>query len=71
MWPWDRPPSAKTIFEPFVTGSDARTGTGSGLGLAITRRILEKHGGSIRLNGKPAPGRSTEFVLTLPLAREE
>ena len=65
------PERRKTIFEPFVTGSDARTGTGSGLGLAITRRILEKHGGSIRLNEKPAPGRSTEFVLTLPLAREE
>lgn len=60
----------KTIFEPFVTGSDARTGAGSGLGLAITRRILEKHGGSIRLNEKPAPGRATEFVLTLPLAEE-
>lgn len=64
------PERRKTIFEPFVTGSDARTGSGSGLGLAITRRILEKHGGSIRLNEKPAPGRATEFVLTLPLAEE-
>lgn len=64
------PARRKTIFEPFVTGSDARTGAGSGLGLAITRRILEKHGGTIRLNEKPAPGRATEFVLTLPLAKE-
>ena len=62
------PARRKTIFEPFVTGSDARTGAGSGLGLAITRRILEKHGGAIRLNDRPAPGRATEFVLTLPLA---
>ena len=54
------------IFEPFVTGSDSRTGGGSGLGLSITRRILEKHGGSIALNPRPAPGRTTEFVLTLP-----
>lgn len=63
------PPERRTaIFEPFVTGSDARTGAGSGLGLAITRRVLEQHGGSIRLNETPVPGRSTEFVLTLPLA---
>ena len=55
------------IFEPFVVGSDARSGTGSGLGLAITRRIMEKHGGSISLTPHPAPGRSTEFVLCLPL----
>ena len=55
------------IFEPFVVGSDARSGTGSGLGLAITRRIMEKHGGSIELSSRPAPGRSTEFILRLPL----
>ena len=55
------------IFEPFVVGSDARSGTGSGLGLAITRRIMEKHGGTISLTPHPAPGRSTEFVLRLPI----
>ena len=55
------------IFEPFVVGSDARSGTGSGLGLAITRRIMEKHGGSIVLAPRPAPGRSTEFILHLPI----
>lgn len=63
------PERRQTIFEPFVVGSDARSGGGSGLGLAITRRILEKHGGSIRLESHPAPGRSTEFVITLPLCR--
>ena len=55
------------IFEPFVVGSDARSSTGSGLGLAITRRIMEKHGGTITLTARPAPGRSTEFVLRLPM----
>ncbi len=55
------------IFEPFVVGSDARSGTGSGLGLAITRRIMEKHGGTISLTPHPAPGRNTEFVLRLPI----
>ena len=65
------PPERRSrIFEPFVTGSDSRTGSGSGLGLSITRRIVEKHGGTIALNPRPAPGRSTEFVLTLPLDKE-
>ena len=61
------PERAKYIFEPFVVGSDSRSGKGSGLGLAITRRIVEKHGGTIELNPRPTFGRSTEFILRLPL----
>ncbi len=34
------------IFEPFYRAEGSRAG-GSGLGLAITRKILEKHGGSV------------------------
>ena len=64
------PERARDIFEPFVVGSDARSGRGSGLGLSITRRIVEKHGGTIALSSSPAPGRSTEFVLRLPLDRQ-
>lgn len=36
------------IFEPFIK-SDAKKSAGSGLGLAITKKIIEKHGGSIIL----------------------
>ena len=61
------PQRMKYIFEPFVVGSDARSGRGSGLGLSITRRIMELHGGSIALSPRPAAGRGTEFILTLPL----
>ena len=64
------PERAKRIFDPFVVGNEARSGKGSGLGLSITRRIMEKHGGSISLNPRPTPGRSTEFLLELPLARQ-
>ena len=64
------PERARDIFEPFVVGSDARSGRGSGLGLSITRRIVEKHGGTIALSSSPAPGHSTEFVLQLPLDRQ-
>lgn len=64
------PERTRDIFEPFVVGSDARSGPGSGLGLSITRRIVEKHRGTIALSSSPAPGRSTEFVLQLPLDRQ-
>ena len=62
------PDRARHIFDPFVVGSDARSGGGSGLGLAITRRIVEQHGGTIALSPRPTPGWSTEFVVKLPLA---
>lgn len=40
----------ESIFEPFVVGNKSRTGVkGSGLGLAISKRIVEAHGGSIKL----------------------
>ena len=64
------PDRAGNIFEPFVVGSDARTGGGSGLGLAITKRIVEQHGGTVALAARPAPGRSTEFLLHLPTAKK-
>lgn len=41
---------------------------GTGLGLATTRRIVEEHGGSIRVLSEP--GRGTSFNFVLPLAVE-
>lgn len=38
---------------------------GSGIGLAITKKILDKHNGSITANSKEGVG--SEFVITLPL----
>jgi signal transduction histidine kinase len=50
------------IFEPFFTTK----ATGSGLGLAVVKRIVDAHGGEIRVD--PAPGGGTRFTLRFPAA---
>ena len=54
------------IFEPFVKGDPARSSEngGTGLGLAIVRKVMEAHGGSIKLEKDSNVG--SEFVLFLP-----
>jgi signal transduction histidine kinase len=37
---------------------------GEGIGLALVRRVIERHGGKIRVDSKEAVG--TNFILTLP-----
>jgi len=49
------------IFQPFVSTKSQ----GSGLGLSITRRIVERHGGSVRLTSRR--GQGTTFTIQLPL----
>jgi signal transduction histidine kinase len=58
------------IFEPFYRGSEGSSGrvTGSGLGLSLVRRIVEAHGGSVRVESEPGSG--TTFHVTLPAAPE-
>ena len=48
------------LFEPFFTTKSR----GTGLGLATARRIVESHGGSLRLECPPGGG--TTAVVTLP-----
>ncbi len=60
------PERRSRIFEPFVTGADSRNTEGSGLGLAITKKIVEAHGGTVKLLDKASPGFSTEFEIILP-----
>jgi signal transduction histidine kinase len=56
-----------SIFERFyrVDKSRARATGGSGLGLTIARRLVEAHGGSIRVESQPGEGSS--FSFTVPL----
>lgn len=64
------PEQADQLFQPFVTGDKARPSkAGSGLGLAIVQRIIDKHGGSIRLEQPPRAPYKTVFVISLPCQR--
>ncbi len=53
------------LFEPFATG---RAG-GTGLGLAVSRRIVERHGGTLALAS--VTGTGAAFEITLPRAVRE
>ena len=52
------------IFERFERGVSEKSFGGLGLGLWIARQILERHGGTIRVES-PAGG-GAEFVFELP-----
>lgn len=54
------PENLERVWEPFFT-TRAR---GTGLGLAICKRIVEAHGGNIRLDSEPGVG--TRVMINLP-----
>ncbi len=60
----------ETIFQEFeqADGSISRNFGGTGLGLAIAKRLVELHGGKIRLESKP--GKGSSFFFTLPVSEE-
>jgi signal transduction histidine kinase len=55
------------VFNPFFRGdrSRARQTGGTGLGLTLAKRIVEAHGGTIRLQSQPERG--TTVTISLPL----
>jgi signal transduction histidine kinase len=56
---------AERLFDPYATG---RAG-GTGLGLAVSRRIVERHGGTLSRIEAGGPGAA--FELLLPRLPEE
>jgi signal transduction histidine kinase len=61
----------RNIFEEFhqVDDSITRRKGGTGLGLSITKRIIEMHGGQLRVESKPGEG--STFSFTLPVRVEQ
>jgi len=56
------PQDVTRIFEPLFTTKKS----GTGIGLAISKRLVEAHGGAIRV--ETVPGLGTTFTISLPLS---
>ncbi len=59
-----QPAQLPRIFDPYFTTKQAKSGTG--LGLYITKKVVEDHNGSIKVDSTPGAG--TIFTIRLPLS---
>jgi signal transduction histidine kinase len=57
------PSQMNKIFDPYFTTKQGKSGTG--LGLYITKKVVEDHSGSIKVDSTPGVG--TTFTIRLPL----
>ena len=57
----------KNIFQPFfqIESTYTKTKTGTGLGLAITKKLVELHGGNIKMESEF--GKGSKVTVTIPI----
>jgi PAS domain S-box-containing protein len=60
------PEYAHKLFRPFQRLHSQEQFAGDGVGLATVRRIVERHGGTIRADGMPGQGATFAFTLPAP-----
>jgi two-component system NtrC family sensor kinase len=60
------PDDIEAVFTVFVS---RKGGRGTGLGLPVTRKILEEHGGQVRVES--TVGQGSKFILELPATPAE
>ena len=67
------PRDHERIFAEFeqVDSSYGRRQQGTGLGLALTKRLIELHGGQIRVESEGIEGKGSQFTFLLPLQKSE
>lgn len=62
------PQYADRLFRPFQRLHTEEQFAGEGIGLASVKRIVERHGGTIRAEGRPGEGATFWFTLPDPVA---
>jgi PAS domain S-box-containing protein len=61
------------VFKEFeqVDSSYGRQQQGTGLGLALTKRLVEMHGGKIRVESEGVEGKGSTFTFSIPIPKAE
>jgi PAS domain S-box-containing protein len=61
------------VFKEFeqVDSSYGRQQQGTGLGLALTKRLVEMHGGKIRVESEGVEGKGSTFTFSIPIPKTE
>jgi PAS domain S-box-containing protein len=68
-----KPSDQERVFKEFeqVDSSYGRQQQGTGLGLALTKRLVEMHGGKIRVASEGVEGKGSTFTFSIPFPKTE